>query len=108
LSRQVELGHEATDSDYLTFQRTVNANVKSGAKTRQQILSEGYGMTTGLAHEVLVIALTSTSRPVLVDAAGEIRRIPRRRLALIVVWAAGEDSVQEQRLFQPPPSSQGR
>jgi len=38
LSRQVELGQQATDPDFLTFQRTVNANVKSGARTRQGIL----------------------------------------------------------------------
>ena len=38
LSRQVELGQSATDTDYLRFQRTVNANVKSGARTRNEIL----------------------------------------------------------------------
>lgn len=36
LSRQVELGQEATDADYISFQRTVNANVRSGARTRQE------------------------------------------------------------------------
>jgi len=38
LNRQVELGQKATDSDFLDFQRTVNANVKTGARTRQTIL----------------------------------------------------------------------
>lgn len=38
LSNQVELGQQATDSDYLAFQRTVNANVRAGPKTRQGIL----------------------------------------------------------------------
>ncbi|WP_175516962.1 DUF262 domain-containing protein [Planctomicrobium piriforme] len=38
LTRQVELGQTATDSDFLDFQRTVNANVKSGARERQLIL----------------------------------------------------------------------
>lgn len=38
LNRQVELGQKAADPDYLDFQRTVNANVKSGARTRQTIL----------------------------------------------------------------------
>ncbi len=38
LSRQVELGQSATDSDFVTFQRSVNANVKSGARTRHEIL----------------------------------------------------------------------
>jgi len=38
LSRQVELGQRATDQDYLAFQRTVNANVRSGPRARQEIL----------------------------------------------------------------------
>lgn len=38
LQRQVELGPSATDPDYITFQRTVNANVKSGARQRHEIL----------------------------------------------------------------------
>ena len=38
LSHQVELGQRATDSDYLAFQRTVTANVRTGPKTRQEIL----------------------------------------------------------------------
>lgn len=38
LSRQVELGQRATDSDYISFQHTVNANVRSGAQTRQEVL----------------------------------------------------------------------
>ncbi len=38
LSRQVQLGQDATDSDYVTFQRSVNANVRSGARTRHEIL----------------------------------------------------------------------
>jgi len=38
LSKQVELGQAATDSDYLAFQASVNANVKSGARTRHEIL----------------------------------------------------------------------
>ncbi len=38
LKRQVELGQQATDEDYLRFQKTINANVKSGARIRQEIL----------------------------------------------------------------------
>lgn len=38
LQRQVELGPSATDQDYITFQRTVNSNVKSGAQQRHEIL----------------------------------------------------------------------
>lgn len=38
LAEQVELGQAAFDSDYVTFQHSVNANVKGGARTRQEIL----------------------------------------------------------------------
>jgi len=38
LTRQVELGPSATDADYLRFQRSVNANVRAGARIRQEIL----------------------------------------------------------------------
>lgn len=38
LTRQVELGRGANDSDYLKFQRSISANVKSGANTRQEVL----------------------------------------------------------------------
>jgi len=38
LAEQVEMGQAATDSDYVTFQRSVSANVRGGAKNRQEIL----------------------------------------------------------------------
>jgi len=38
LSIQVELGQAATDSDFVRFQKSINANVKAGAKTRHEIL----------------------------------------------------------------------
>jgi hypothetical protein len=38
LAEQVEMGQLATDSDYVTFQRSVNANVRGGARTRQEIM----------------------------------------------------------------------
>lgn len=38
LAEQVEKGQSATDSDYVAFQLSVNANVKGGAKTRQEIM----------------------------------------------------------------------
>lgn len=39
LNRQIELGNRAIDNDYLEFQRTVNANVRKGARIRQVILT---------------------------------------------------------------------
>ncbi len=38
LSHQVELGQDATDYDFIRFQKSINANVKAGARTRQEIL----------------------------------------------------------------------
>jgi hypothetical protein len=38
LSSQVELGKNATDHDYLDFQKTVSSNLRIGPKTRNQIL----------------------------------------------------------------------
>src|SRR5680860_224867 len=38
LNQQVELGQDATDQDFLRFQRTINANVRSGPKARNDIL----------------------------------------------------------------------
>ena len=38
LTQQVERGRQASDTDYIDFQRTVTANVKSGARIRQSIL----------------------------------------------------------------------
>jgi len=38
LARQVELGQAATDYDYIRFQRSINANVKAGARIRHEIL----------------------------------------------------------------------
>jgi hypothetical protein len=39
LNRQIELGNKATANEYLEFQRTVNANIKQGARIRQLILA---------------------------------------------------------------------
>jgi hypothetical protein len=38
LAQQVELGQAATDFDYIRFQKTINANITGGARTRQEIL----------------------------------------------------------------------
>jgi hypothetical protein len=38
LTKQVELGQKATDYDFISFQKSINANVKAGARIRQEIL----------------------------------------------------------------------
>lgn len=38
LAAQIDKGQEATDSDYVQFQKSVSANVTGAARTRQEIL----------------------------------------------------------------------
>lgn len=38
LSRQVELGQSATDYDLIRFQRSINANIKAGARIRHEVM----------------------------------------------------------------------
>lgn len=38
LSRQAELGEAATDVDYVRFQNSINANVRTGARVRHEVL----------------------------------------------------------------------
>jgi hypothetical protein len=38
LASQVEMGQAATDDDYVSFQRSINANVKGGTRTRHDVL----------------------------------------------------------------------
>jgi hypothetical protein len=61
--------------------------------TRRHFLATGYGDTPELAHALLVLALTSSTHPVLVDADGVFHRIPRRRLRTILVWRANDSLV---------------
>ncbi len=76
LGKQVELGQQATDVDYLAFQRTVNANVASGARARQSILlrrllrkhpdfyselTNSGGLASGLAGDISTLAASIRS-----------------------------------------------
>jgi Protein of unknown function DUF262 len=65
LSRQVELGQAATDSDYVIFQRSVNANVRTGAKTRHEIflrklLSKSPRLATLFGPTIIIQSGTSS------------------------------------------------
>lgn len=64
LSKQVELGQAATDSDYVIFQRSVNANVRTGAKTRHEVLLRkllGKSAKLAAVFEPTVIAESGTA-----------------------------------------------
>jgi hypothetical protein len=73
LGNQIELGQKATDSDFIKFQKSINANVKSGARTRHEVLlrksllysselAEAFGSnaiaTSGLASTITETAET--------------------------------------------------
>ena len=65
LAEQVEMGQSATDSDYVTFQRSVNANVRGAARTRQEImLRKLFRIAPDIADifDVSVIAESGVSR----------------------------------------------
>src|SRR5712692_1423395 len=50
LGHQIEMGQAASDGDYLMFQRSVNANVRGGAKTRHEsLLRKRFGLSPQLA-----------------------------------------------------------
>ena len=38
LAAQIDRGQEATDSDYVLFQKSVSANVRGGGRIRQEVL----------------------------------------------------------------------
>ena len=81
LSRQVTLGQQATDPEYLTFQKTVNANLRRSAQTRQEIL-----LRKLLAHDpsfadtlgVSVIAESAIEKS-LAERAERIRNLVEQR-----------------------------
>ena len=56
LNEQVELGQNATDVDYLEFQRMVNANIRGGAQIRQQTLLRKF-----LTHDPEFVDLLDTT-----------------------------------------------
>lgn len=78
LTKQVVLGKGATDADYIEFQRTVNANVKTGAQIRHQILLRKlFAFDPGIA-EVLdgsIVSEGGVRATIAQDVAGIVRGI---------------------------------
>lgn len=71
LSKQVQLGHRATDQDYLAFQRTVNANIRTGPKIRQQILLRkllAYDPSAAALFDPTIIVESGLTRAIKQDA----------------------------------------
>jgi len=88
LSKQVQLGHRATDPDYLAFQRTVNANIRTGPKTRQGIL-----LRKLLAHDPSVASLFD---PTLIVDSGLIRTIKQDADAITTLLSTINDNYSAQ------------
>ncbi|MFN2476312.1 MAG: DUF262 domain-containing protein [Chthoniobacterales bacterium] len=70
LTKQVELGQHATDPDYIEFQKSVNANVRGAAKTRQDVLLRKLLSFDPKVADLLDPAAVSES-----GIAGNIRRL---------------------------------
>jgi hypothetical protein len=54
-------------------------------------LGDQYGLTADVAHDVLLVALTAATKPVVVDREGRMYRVPRTRLRQVVVWCETDD-----------------
>ena len=74
LSRQVELGQAATDSDFVRFQRSVSANVRGGARTRHEVL-----LRKLLATEPKLAAIFD---PTIVAESGTAKRVSDLGIAI--------------------------
>ncbi|MBU1396316.1 MAG: DUF262 domain-containing protein [Gammaproteobacteria bacterium] len=70
LSHQVELGQAATDYDFIRFQKSINANVKAGARTRQEIL-----LRKAFMHDLDVAAAFDPSALIASGLTGRVREL---------------------------------
>lgn len=77
LSKQVTLGHQGTDLEFIQFQKTVNANVRRSAQIRNEILLRKLLMFDPGIAEVFGVNVVAESamEQSLVDAAERIRQL---------------------------------
>jgi Protein of unknown function DUF262 len=82
LSKEVDMGQKATDEDLILYQKSINANVKTGASTRHKILEKKlllwnpgfYGdsniapLGAGLAFEISKLAKSVVSEITIINA----------------------------------------
>lgn len=92
LSRQVELGQKATDYDFIRFQKSINANVKGGARVRQEILLRKALMhSTALSDAFDANVVASSGLPTRVNELAENIRQNISRLNTAYAASHGED-----------------
>jgi hypothetical protein len=60
---------------------------RGGVRVLSLAVGDQYGLTTAVAHEMLLFALTATQKPVVVDTSGRMYRVPRSRVRRLLVWA---------------------
>ena len=92
LSQQVELGKDATDYDFVRFQRSVNANVKSSVRVRHEVLLRKaflFDSKIADAFSPAAIASSGVSKHVADVAADIVTRIGRLNTAFAHI--NGED-----------------
>lgn len=54
--------------------------------------AEGYGNTSEIAHEILLLCITAAERPVVVDTFGGFYRIPKDFVRAVVTWNHQDES----------------
>ena len=92
LGLQVELGPDATDYDYIRFQKSVNANVKAGPRIRQEILlRKAFMFDPGLADAFDPSVLTASGLAGRVQELGETVSGQIGRLNTAYAAGHGED-----------------
>jgi len=92
LSKQVELGQAATDYDYIRFQRSINANIKAGARIRNEILlRKAFLFDTKIAETFSPAAIASSGVARRVLELAEDVRAQIGRLNSAYAHSHGED-----------------
>ena len=95
LTRQVELGPAATDYDYIRFQKSINANVKAGARIRHEILlRKAFMHDSALADAFDPSALTSSG------ITGRVRELGENIASQITQLNAAYAATHGQDLFK--------
>ena len=70
LGHQVELGGEATDPDYTEFEKSINANIKAGARIRNEVL-----LRKALLHDPAIAAVFDAGTLVASGIAGRVNTL---------------------------------
>jgi hypothetical protein len=95
LSHQVELGQAAINYDFIRFQKSINANVKAAARTRQEIL-----LRKAFMHDPGLAAAFDPSALVESGLAGRIKELGDAISAEIVRLNAAYSADQGKDLFK--------